>query len=233
MLYLKRGSVTFPIAGTWYDFINGGTITATGSSQSFTLQPGEYHVYLNTNLILPVTLISFTGKNNGTSNTLSWTVANEQDLSYYELQRSADGQNFSDVSQINATGKNNYSFSDNIASNISSIYYYRLKSVDKDGNFKYSEVIKLKTSANGKFVSVNPNPFKEKLLVNIESSIQDKATLILTDLSGRQLLKQTKILSIGNNEIEINEAAKFSKGTYLLTIIESQQTQSIKVVKGD
>ena len=43
------GSVTFQNAGTWYDYLTGATFSATGSSQSFTLQPGEYHVYLNRN----------------------------------------------------------------------------------------------------------------------------------------------------------------------------------------
>lgn len=44
------GSVTFQAAGTWYDYLHGGTITATGGAQSFTLQPGEYHVYINQNI---------------------------------------------------------------------------------------------------------------------------------------------------------------------------------------
>ncbi len=44
------GSVTFQSAGTWYDYIHGGTFTATGGVQSFTLQPGEYHVYINQNI---------------------------------------------------------------------------------------------------------------------------------------------------------------------------------------
>jgi 1,4-alpha-glucan branching enzyme len=229
----QTSSVTFQNAGTWYDYLNGTTLTATGAVQPFTLQPGEYHVYLNMNAALPVTLIDFSGKNNGNDNVLSWTVANEKDLNYYELQRSNNGQNFSGISQINAAGKSTYSFSDNIAPGTSSIYYYRLKSVDKDGNFKYSTVIKLRMPANGKFAEINPNPFTGKLVVNIESAMQDKATLIITDLSGRQLFKQSRVLSPGNNEVQIHKAGKFSKGTYLLTIIESQQIQSIKVVKGN
>lgn len=44
------GSVTFQNAGTWYDYLNGGTFTATGSAQSITLQPGEYRVYVNRNV---------------------------------------------------------------------------------------------------------------------------------------------------------------------------------------
>ena len=51
----QSGSVTFPVAGTWYDYLNGNTITATGVSQSITLQPGEYHLYLNRNLVNAVT----------------------------------------------------------------------------------------------------------------------------------------------------------------------------------
>ncbi len=46
----QSGTVTFPVAGTWYDYLNGGTFTATGTAQNFTLQPGEYRVLLNRNL---------------------------------------------------------------------------------------------------------------------------------------------------------------------------------------
>jgi hypothetical protein len=46
----QNASVTFPTAGTWFEYLNGNTIVATGSAQSLTLQPGEYHVYLNRNI---------------------------------------------------------------------------------------------------------------------------------------------------------------------------------------
>ena len=46
----QTASITFPTAGTWFDYLNGNTITATGTAQSLTLQPGEYHVYLNRNI---------------------------------------------------------------------------------------------------------------------------------------------------------------------------------------
>jgi 1,4-alpha-glucan branching enzyme len=227
------GSVTFPSAGTWYDYLNGTTIMATGASQAFTLQPGEYHVFTSADIALPVTLVSFTGKNNGNMNLLSWKVDNEKGLSYYELQHSIDGQNFSPIAQIKATGNSNYSYSDNLVSSTSLVYYYRLKSMDKDGNFKYSTVLKISVQANGTFVNANPNPFKQKLVVTIESSTQDNATIIMRDVSGRQLLKENKTISTGTNVLELDDLGKLSKGIYLLTIIESQQMQSIKVVKGN
>ncbi len=49
------GDVTFANAGTWYDYLTGETFTATGTAQSFTLQPGQYHVYVNKNVTNVVT----------------------------------------------------------------------------------------------------------------------------------------------------------------------------------
>ncbi|MDQ3682889.1 MAG: alpha-amylase family glycosyl hydrolase [Bacteroidota bacterium] len=58
-------TITFPTAGIWYDYLNGNTFTATGAAQQVSLQPGEYHVYLNRNvsgnIITPVTNIPNTG----------------------------------------------------------------------------------------------------------------------------------------------------------------------------
>ncbi|WP_162915800.1 alpha-amylase family glycosyl hydrolase [Paraflavitalea soli] len=59
------GSVQFQNAGTWYDYLTGQTIAATGNSQTISLQPGEYHVYLNrniTNILTPVTDLDNQGK---------------------------------------------------------------------------------------------------------------------------------------------------------------------------
>jgi hypothetical protein len=64
----QTGSFTFPSGGAWYDYLNGNTFTATGAAQNITLQPGEFHVYLNRNLtnvvITPVSGL------NGSSNQL-------------------------------------------------------------------------------------------------------------------------------------------------------------------
>jgi len=63
----QTATVTFQQAGTWYDYLDGTTVNATGSAQSITLQPGEYHVYLNRNLVsnitTPVTSINDPGNN--------------------------------------------------------------------------------------------------------------------------------------------------------------------------
>jgi hypothetical protein len=61
------GSVPFAGTGTWYDYLTGATFPVTSASMSFTLQPGEYHVYVNRNVtfpvysVTPVTEIPFNG----------------------------------------------------------------------------------------------------------------------------------------------------------------------------
>ena len=56
------GSVSFPSAGTWYEYFTGSTISATGSAQSITLQPGEYHVYLSQDLSLTTAVTNVPGR---------------------------------------------------------------------------------------------------------------------------------------------------------------------------
>ena len=230
----QTGAISFPSTGTWYNlFTETDTIVTSTTSQSVTLTPGQYYVYVNIAAALPVTFISFQGTNAGNINTVSWKVANENSLKYYELERSTDGQNFVDIAQINALGKGVYSFADNISLGNSLVYYYRLKTTDVDGSFKYSAIIQLKMSNAEKFAEVNPNPFTGKLKVSVLSLIKDKATLMLTDLSGRQLFIKQVTLSPGNNAFEIDETNTLSAGTYVLSISESQQKQSIKVIKSD
>ncbi|HEY6503222.1 MAG TPA: alpha-amylase family glycosyl hydrolase [Chitinophagaceae bacterium] len=59
-------TVTFPVAGTWYDYLNNTTITATGAPQNIVLQPAEYHIYLNRNVsnIVPTPVIDINNPGN-------------------------------------------------------------------------------------------------------------------------------------------------------------------------
>ena len=232
---VTTGSVTFPTAGVYYDYLNGDIpFTSTGMSQSFALQPGEFHVYLNrSNAALPVTIINFSGKNNGAVNSLSWKVANEINLKSYELERSSDGQNFATTATIKATGSNSYLYNDILSSESFPVYYYRLKSVDMDGKFSYSNIVKINVGFNSSFASVSPNPFSNVLKISIQSPASDKATLILTDISGRQLIKKDIVLEGGSNSLILEGADKVNNGTYLLTVNSTLQHQTIKVIKSN
>lgn len=227
------GSVTFPAAGIWYDYLNGTTFNATGASQSFTLQPGQYFMYTNSDAVLPVTLKSFQGRRAGNENVLSWEVEDEINFSRYELERSIDGRNFLKIATIVATEKSVYNYSDNELDNQIDVYYYRLKLVDKDEKFSLSSVVKINTNKSNWRISATPNPFLSSMKISVESTIQGKAELLITDITGKQLIKRTILFNSGNNTFDIKETSGFSRGTYLLRIISEGKKETIKIIKRD
>ena len=139
----QTGSFTFPSTGTWYDYLKGGTITATGSAQNITLQPGEFHVYLNRNLTNPVT----------TADTSSIAFGNQLLARVYPnpLQASSvlsidmpqrgnvqvdlinsQGQKLSVFFSGNLNqGKHNLPLSDKIRNLPTGVYLLRIQSIDK------------------------------------------------------------------------------------------------------
>lgn len=228
----QTGSVSFPFGGTWYNYMNPGqTFNATGGSQSFTLAPGEYRVYLSSFVVVPVDLLSFTGQHNGNSNLLKWTVANEQNLEYYELQRSLNGVDFVSVGDVTATGSSSYGYNDPVANVPSPVYYYRLRMVDRDGNFKLSEIVKINAGRAAWFAEANPNPFGSRLNIRIQSPQQTNARILVTDMSGRQVLQRQVTLINGVNMVNIAEADVLESGVYNVTIITASDRYSIRAVK--
>jgi glycosidase len=226
----QTGSVTFPAGGTWYNYLNPpATFAATGGSQSFTLQPGEYRIYLNSLVVLPVTLINFNGRNDGTGNLLTWVVENETNVSRYELQRSENGRDFYSISTTNATGSRNYNYTD--ADIQKPVYFYRLKSIDLDGSYTYSSVIKLSGPVKNMSLAATPNPFGNVMKLTIASPVKEPATVVLTDLSGKILLQKNVILLQGVNTIEIEKLHSLAAGTYILNLVSAQNKTSTRVIK--
>jgi hypothetical protein len=102
-LSAKTAPVNFPIAGTWYSYLTKTSINVTGTSASVTLQPGEYHVYLNKDLSNTlVTSIRNTNYNTltGEFNLFPNPVKNGTKLTY-ELKRA--GEVFIDIQDLTGT----------------------------------------------------------------------------------------------------------------------------------
>jgi hypothetical protein len=229
----QSGNVIFPSAGTWYEYLNApATFNANGLSQNFSLNPGEFKIFTSSNVVLPVTLVNFNGRNNTTENLLNWEVQNEVNLSHYDLQRSFDGTIFNDVARLTATGSNNYTYTDKDISK-SPVYFYRLKKVDIDGRFNYSGIIRLNGNIKTMTLAAIPNPFKELLKISVSSAVKSNAQLQITDLSGRLLHQQTLQVQPGVTVYEIPAAAKFAAGTYQLLLQSPEQKTSIRVIKAN
>jgi hypothetical protein len=171
--------------------------------------------------VLPVVLTSFSATVKKNNVQLSWRTASEPDNKYFELQHSIDGNNFTAITTIAAKGAagipSEYSF--NHFNAMKGINYYRLKQVDLNGGFKYSDIITAKMSY-GNLISLYPSPAKEKLV--IQSSVS--ANAVLLNQSGQRL--QLINLVIGRNEVPVS---KLNSGVYFIRL--NSEIQKFNVIK--
>jgi hypothetical protein len=188
---------------------------------------------------LPIQLTNFRGERQGSKNVLDWTTLSEQNSKGFELERSADGNNFSSLAFVsskaangNSTASLNYKYSD--AKPFAGNSYYRLKQVDKDGKFTYSSVVLLKGSKTNNLMlsSLYPNPTKSILNLVITTPANKKINLVVTDVTGRLVLQQSANMISGDNNLQLN-VEKLAPGTYMIKAIcaDGCETAVSKFVK--
>jgi glycosidase len=226
-------SASFPSAGVWYDYLNApDSIIASGGNRTFSLQPGEYKIFINRFIPLPGTIISFTGTNSGFINLLRWNVLEEQEVAGYELQRSIDSLNFTRVALLNKNNSGNYSYDDDIAILSSGIFFYRVKLIFNDGSFKYSKVIRLTLPApppaDQFSVKLSPNPFSGSPALDISSPAAGQVAVMIFDMAGRLMAKGNYSVARGDNRLFIREATGFAGGAYLIKVVEGDIIKLIK-----
>jgi hypothetical protein len=176
------------------------------------------------NAPLPVNILSFKGERLKNKIKLDWSTATETNNKGFELQRSADGRNFSSITFISskaAQGNSNtqlqYNYTDERPMNGGN--YYRLKQTDKDGNISYSNIVLIKNSAaSGITIDVYPNPVKDRVKIKMFSTTINKVNIIITDLAGRVVKQQPAQLIAGDNFIEV-QTTRMQAGQYLVKVI--------------
>jgi hypothetical protein len=162
----------------------------------------EFRMNMRAQGVFPVTLQDFSGNNKDYLNHLTWISSQEINSSHYEIERSENNQDFVNVGRMSAAGNSNtpqkYMFTD-LESPISSAYY-RLKMIDIDGTFGYSPTLELSNQQNTKaFVSLYPNPAKDKLHLQIYSLHEGNVKCRVSDMTGREFMSENITVSAGNN----------------------------------
>lgn len=128
---------------------------------------------------LPIELSSFdVMKRDERSADVLWTTVSEQNASHFEIERSYDGANFDYLGTVDAAGESkeeiNYDFLDRtieLASSQSTVVYYRLKLVDNDGTFEYSDIKTVVFGSDDVEVVVHPNPTADYVQLNTTAEI--------------------------------------------------------------
>ena len=167
---------------------------------------------------------------------MNWVSFSENNLSSYEIQRSTDGTNFSKIGNVKAVGtsssSNTYNYTDNIPS--AGLNYYRIKSVDNNSGFSYSNVISLNISIRGINIrNVYPNPFVDKVGVDIVTENNQTVELKLIDYSGKTLRKQILTAQKGTNTFYISDLKSLNGGLYLVEVRAGAVITTKKLYKQD
>ena len=191
------------------------------NTKNITVIPVEIE---NTVTVLPITLINFSGTQSNNGNQLNWKTASEKNNSHFDLERSEDGKRFEKIITIKANGNTNaqqsYSYLDKASP--FEITYYRLKQVDIDGKFNYSNTIAVQSDYEEKF-SLYPNPFKDEINIVVSDDFKNDTKVYLYDMFGRiqnipftinktYINLKTNNLPIGNYVLKVvNGEAIFNK----------------------
>lgn len=188
---------------------------------------GTAMIHLN-RLALPIELTQFEGKAIGCDIRLNWVSETEENFSHYELERSQDGHQFTKIEKISGTGNSSirqfYQYYDN---ETLSQNYYRLKMVDLDGKFEYSNIIFIDTGCDNDLMNLYPNPigrYQGNLNVRVFSK-NENIKLQIIDVLGRpvKMISLTSEPNMMNNiQLDISE---LPSGSYTIQHIGTRSSK--------
>ncbi|MFI5134686.1 MAG: T9SS type A sorting domain-containing protein, partial [Chitinophagales bacterium] len=198
----------------------------------------DYAIGFSNNIVLPIELTYFTVSPSGNDALLSWNTSSEFNSDYFGVERSFDGEQFNQIGIVDAAGYStlplDYSFADHDLNEYSADrIYYRLRMVDQDQTFKYSEVRWLDLSGNSDhpMFEVFPNPFSDELSVAWNAAYDGLALIQLCDVSGKIIFEQHDNVVKGNNYFTMNQFSSLAQGVYLLRFSSGRNTFTQKVIK--
>ena len=193
----------------------GGKGDGSGGQTTFS-SGGSGQVIVEVTAVLPVDLVSFNAKAKDDRILLEWQTKSELNNRGFEIQKSKDGRAWDILEFVEGKGTiyalNTYYSQDR--SPIQGSNYYRLKQLDFDGNFEYSNIVFVNFNHQINKVGIFPNPVKDQLtLVNAEG----KATLY------NVLGQPVKSMVIVDSE-SIIELAGLLNGQYFLQVLQEDGT---------
>ncbi|HUC81791.1 MAG TPA: collagen-binding domain-containing protein, partial [Flavisolibacter sp.] len=180
---------------------------------------------------LPVKLLSFNGTVANNKTQLQWSVGQNEESAYFDVEKSADGRVFAAVAQVKTTGKNgkeNYAVTD-VTGNLG---YYRLKLVSTNGTVSYSGVVKLQAAEKSALqAELLQNPIASSLPLRINAGKAGAATIQVYALSGAKLFTKNITVQKGSTTFTLPLDRELPKGTYLLEVVADGERSLVKMMK--
>lgn len=229
--------------GDWVSYGNGGTTGTTGTNGSGTISSlagdpppiGTDHFTIGSTSAkntLPVDLILFQAVQQNDYAYLHWATASERNTSHFSIERSFNGVDFKEIGNRSGSGDGEivrqYNFKDLNPQN--GINYYRLKIVDYDGTFEYSniEVIKFEETPT---IQVFPNPVEKVFQIKGFEKEVDNVQIEIFDRDGQLIYSNNISVDNGQLQLSIDEINIQTSGTYFIRATSPGQSNILKFIK--
>jgi hypothetical protein len=244
---ITLGSVStgsLPIDNSWHQYVFSFVATVTtgdiflrnnalgGFGNDLAIDDISLSMLCN---VLPISLINFNAQKQGSNALLKWSTTSLVTYNYFEIERSADGSNWSDIGRIDADTLNasvlNYSYPDN--SPLTGTNYYRIKGFDANGEVLYSvtEIVQFNSSTQW-MVSLYPNPATSSTSIKLQTN-QPIQMIRVFDINGKLMMLKNIAESETSSVYPLN-INSYPTGMYILQVANNTGgINNIKFIRKD
>lgn len=174
--------------------------------------------------ILPVELSKFEASAKENAVLLEWTTETEINNAGFAIERSIDGKDFREIAFVDGQGLStrsvDYVYKD-IEVKEGETYYYRLRQVDYDGRYDFSEVRAAKLENTSLQINIAPIPAYDFLNINITSNLREEVSFNIYSVNGVELSKKTTLQVRSDNTII--DISNIPNGIYFLKVTSGSE----------
>jgi hypothetical protein len=191
--------------------VTGAYAFSTSSAITPSFDPTRFYLLFGDSVSpLPVSLISFAATKSNNKAHLSWSTSSEKGSSHFIVERSIDASAFTEIAYVKSKGSSyariDYSATD-LHPDLTRINYYRLKQVDNDGRYEYSDLKSIRwndqaDADGGDGLSVYPNPAADKIVLTSKNKLHGAYDIRIYTMEGSQV-KNIPSMETTGGEAEI------------------------------
>ena len=228
--------ITFPATPAETDIRVAGQFTDPGNAPTGLAGNNSAVIatYTPSGGILPIRLVTFNGVKEESKVQLKWQTSSEQDSKLFDVEFSTNGSQWTSIGKVNAAGTSttprDYSLVHNTP--VNGVNYYRLKQVDIQDNFSYSNIVPISFTIRGLNINaVYPNPFVDRVKIDISSDRNETVRIQVSDNLGRVLRTQSVAVQKGVNPILLDNLSGLLPCIYNVEVKTAYSTFRYKLKK--
>lgn len=210
---------------SWHEF----TIDANAAS----MDQYRFMIIFRQSMLLPVSFTSVSALHESNAVKVNWQVANQTNISGYQVEFSTNGTQFNQAgSSIAAVNMNQADYSFNHKVYVTGTIYYRIKAMNNDGSYQYSAIVRVQAKGNNKgSMQVYPNPVQDQIIhLQMNNQATGNYQFRVVSQQGQVIVSKQMQNSSSNSTIDISLPSTTASGIYQLEITSPNQEQTSKTV---